>query len=228
MHYLVTGANRGIGLELVRQLLARKQRVTATARQPERAEALQQLLGDFGDALRIVTLDVGNDASIAALATTLGSQPLDVLINNAGVGSNDNLMSFSREQALAIYATNAVSPMLVTRALLPALRAATSAKVVNISSLMGSVADNTSSGSHAYRMSKAALNMATKCLAIDLARDGVVVAAMHPGWVKTDMGGKRAPIEVEDSAKGILKVVDGLDAKAAGALIDFTGRTLPF
>lgn len=228
MHFLITGANRGIGLELVRQLLARKERVTATARMPAQADALQQLKGDFGDALQILPLDVGDDASIAALGSALGTSPLDVLINNAGIGSRDNLASFTRKQALEVYETNAVAPMLVARALLPALRANKHAKVVNISSLMGSVADNSSGGSVAYRMSKAALNMATKCLSIELASDGIVVAALHPGWVKTDMGGTNAPVEIPDSAKGILKVIDGLEAEAAGTLIDFTGKTLPF
>jgi len=228
MHYIVTGANRGIGLELVRQLLARKERVTATARTPDKASELQSLKGDYGDSLRIVQCDVTNEAAIGKLVTAIGTEAVDVLINNAGIGSGEGLDGFDSAKTAEVYHTNAIAPVLVTRALLPALRASKQSKVANISSLMGSVADNGSSGSYAYRMSKAALNMATKCLALDLASDGVSVIAMHPGWVQTDMGGKRAPVVPSDSVKGLLQVIDGLKRESSGLLIDFRGKTLPY
>lgn len=228
MRWVVTGANRGIGLELVRQALARGDEVEATARRPEEAEALNALSAASDGRLRIHALDVRDDASVSAFAEAI-ERPIDALINNAGVsGQKGALESLSMEKALAVFDTNALGALRVTRALLPRLREGAGKKVAHLSSLMGSVADNRGGSSYAYRMSKTALNMAARSLAVDLRGEGIISVPLHPGWVQTDMGGTRAPTKVEDSAAGLLRLIDGLTLEHSGRFFDFTGKELPW
>jgi NAD(P)-dependent dehydrogenase (short-subunit alcohol dehydrogenase family) len=219
--FVVTGANRGLGLELARQLVARGERVIATARDPRRAGPLAEL-----DA-RVLPLDVGDDASIAAFAAALGGAPIDVLVNNAGRGDGRQpLGALARTTLRDTLETNALGPLLVTQALLPNLRAAESRLVVQITSKMGSIDDNTSGGAYGYRASKAALNMLNKSLALDLAAEGFRCVLLHPGWVRTDMGGASAPLSVQESVAGMLAVIDGLGPQHSGAFLDFRGETI--
>ncbi len=225
MHIVITGANRGIGLELVRQCLARKDTVTAAVRNPSEAKALRAL----GAAqLTIAECDVGNDSSVRAFAATV-TAPVDALINNAGVmGATDPLGSLDFDDALDTYSVNALGALRVTEALLPRLRAGQGKRVLNVTSGLGSISDNGSGGSYAYRMSKAALNMGTRNLAHDLRPEGVWVAVINPGWVKTDMGGRGAPTEVSTSAAGILRQLDALSAKTTGLFLDHSGKDWPW
>lgn len=223
-HFIVTGANRGIGLEITRQLLARGERVTATARDAS-AQALVELRKQFSDRLTTAALDVADAASIDRFAASVGDVTVDALINNAGViGNYGGLDALTMENALAVYATNAVGPTLLTRALRAQLRRSSYARVLHVTSGMGSIGENTSGGVYAYRMSKAALNMASKCLALELASDKILSAVINPGWVKTDMGGSGAPTDVSESASGILRMLDALTPEKSGAFLDYRGQ----
>lgn len=221
MRWVITGANRGIGLALARQLTERGEEVIATARNPVEATELVALGG------RVVPLDVQSDDSVQAFAQALGNEPIDVLINNAGMAIRDGLGSLDFEGMTSVLDTNAVGPLRVLQAVLPQVKAR-GGKVVNVSSRMGSIGENDSGGMYAYRMSKAALNMAVSVCANDLKDTGVTVVAIHPGWVKTDMGGSNAQLEVDDAAACILKTIAGLSRTDSGSFVDRDGSPIPW
>ncbi|MEZ4365392.1 MAG: SDR family oxidoreductase [Kofleriaceae bacterium] len=227
---VVTGAGRGIGLELVRQLAARGDRVFAVARRPAAATALTELAATTGDRVTVIGADVTSDEEVAALATTIGDQAVDVLINNAGVygGPNQSLANLDLADCARIFEVNALGPLRVTRALLPQLRRRAGAKLLHVTSGMGSIGDNTSGGDYGYRMSKAALNMASKSLAVDLRRVGICSAVINPGWVQTDMGGPNATTTVEASVAGILRQLDLLSLSTSGTFLDWSGASYPW
>ena len=221
--YVVTAANRGLGLEFARQLSARGDRVIATARDVEGARELNDL------GVQVQELDVADAASVDSMAAALAGTQIDVLINNAGVGVRSRpFQSLEFEEMERFFSINAVGPLRVTRALLPGLRAGVDKKIVNITSRMGSIADNSSGAAYSYRASKAALNMVTRCLAVDLQREGFICTVLHPGWVATDMGGASAPVAPEDSIAGMISVIDDLEAGDSGEFFDFTGATVPW
>jgi len=223
MRSVVTGANRGIGFEFVRQMLARGDDVVAGVRRPDRADSLRALASER---LRILTLDVADPASVVAFARELGDEPVDLLINNAGiVGDRGELTSLDAEDLSRTFLVNAVGPVLVTRALLPNLRRGQARKVVHLSSGMGSIGDNTSGGSYGYRMSKAALNMASRNLAHDLKLDGITSVVLNPGWVQTDMGGPDATLPVSESVRRMLGIIDKLTIERTGQFLNHTGDT---
>lgn len=223
MQIVVTGASRGIGLELVRQYRGRGDAVVAACRSPDGATALHALGREYGDRLRVLACDVGDDDSVAAFAAALEGTAVDLLINNAGVGDWAGLDAVNTADALRVYNINALGPLRVTRALRPNLRAGIGRKVAHVTSGMGSIGDNSSGGAYAYRMSKAALNMASKSLAIDLADDGIVSVVINPGWVQTDMGGAGAPLTVQDSAEGMMARFDELTLAHTGAFLNWRG-----
>ncbi len=225
----ITGTTRGIGLELTRQFLDAGSDVFATARDPG-SDDLQSLKAVRGDQLQLLALDVTDNVQIAKVAATLAGQPLNLLINNAGLfrSKSDDAESLSHETWLQEFHVNAVAPFMVTRALRENLAAADDALVAMISSKMGSMSDNTSGGAYGYRSSKAALNAVTVCLARDLADDGTRVVALHPGWVRTDMGGSNAPVDAPASASGLKKVMLGIDAAQNGGFFDYTGAPIPW
>lgn len=219
MRVLVTGANRGIGLGFAQHYASRGAEVHATAREPSGAKELRALPG-----VHVHRLDVRDEGQIAALAKVLGDVSLDLLIHNAGIASGwEDLAGFDAKIALDVLHTNAVAPLLVTRALLPALRRA-KGKVVHVSSGMGSIADNRMGGSYAYRMSKAALGMAARTLAIELSRDGITSLVIEPGWVKTDMGGAGAPLDVETSVEQMTAVIETRGLESTGRFFKRTGE----
>jgi NAD(P)-dependent dehydrogenase (short-subunit alcohol dehydrogenase family) len=230
-HCLVTGANRGLGLEFARQLLARGERVVATCRHPGKATALNALAGEHPGRLRVLPLDVAAPRSIAELANELPlldeALSLRLLVNCAGVlHSGERFGAIDPAIVEDSFRTNAMGPLLVTQAL--AERLADGAKVANVSSVLGSIASLARFGSPSYDISKAAQNMATALLAKALAPRGIVVLALHPGWAQTDMGGDNATVPVADAVAGLLRVIDGAGAADSGGFRDWRGATLPW
>jgi NAD(P)-dependent dehydrogenase (short-subunit alcohol dehydrogenase family) len=231
---LVTGANRGLGLEFVRQLLARGDRVVATCRQPGKATALNALVGEHPGRLHVLPLDVADPRSIAELARELllldsddAGDRIDLLVNGAGVlHSGERFGKVSAVNLDDSFRTNAMGPFLLTQALAP--RLADGARVANITSQLGSIAGTTRFGTPSYDISKAAQNMATVLLAAALRDRGIIVAALHPGWVQTDMGGAGATVTPRDSVAGLLRVIGGLKASDSGRFLDWRGESLPW
>jgi NAD(P)-dependent dehydrogenase (short-subunit alcohol dehydrogenase family) len=229
---LVTGANRGLGLEFVRQLLARGDRVVATCRHPGKATALNALAGEHPGRLHVLPLDVADPRAIAELQRELllladDGERLDLLVNGAGVlHSGERFGSVSAVNLDDSFRTNAMGPFLLTQAL--ATRLADDARVANITSQLGSIANTTRFGTPSYDISKAAQNMATALLAAALRERGIVVVALHPGWVQTDMGGAGATVTPADSVAGLLRVIDGLKQTDSGRFLDWRGQSLPW
>ena len=222
-HYFITGASRGIGRELAQQLAGRGESVSATVRKVADGEALAAL------GVQVHRLDVTDSASIGAMAAELEGRPIDVLINNAGLyGTRPEFEGLDWDAVRTVFEVNALGPMRVTQALLPNLRAGDLKKVAHLTSRMGSIEDNTSGGSYAYRSSKAALNMFAKSFALDFAEAGIASCVLHPGWVQTDMGGASAPVTIPDSARGLIARIDQLDLARSGRFFNFTGEELPW
>lgn len=222
---LITGSNRGLGLEFVRRLSGRGWRVHACARVPERARDLKALEGEI---LRH-RLDVTDGLQIAGLGRELADEPIDLLVNNAGIiGPRGGFGHIAYEDWLQVFNVNTLAPMRVAETFARHLEKSERPRLVNISSRLGSIAENATSGSHIYRSSKAALNMVTKCLSIDLHARGIVVVAMHPGWVSTAMGGRDAPLDPRGSVESMLGVIDGLTLENSGGFFDQDGATIPW
>jgi NAD(P)-dependent dehydrogenase (short-subunit alcohol dehydrogenase family) len=206
---LITGANRGLGLEFTRQLCEQKYRVIATCRNPLKAGFLQQL-AKANEQLSIHQLDVCDDQSIANLLTTLGDTAIDWLINNAGTVGEPGVTigNIKRENFLHVTNVNCLGPLKVSEALLPNLQKSADKLVIAISSSLGNISSDQQGHAYAYRCSKAALNCGMRALAIDIANTGIKVMLMHPGWVRTDLGGPNADIDVELSVTGMLRVIE--------------------
>lgn len=226
--WLVTGASRGIGLALVKELLRRGIDVIGACRNPEGERDLWEIKSDYKGRFELLQIDVTNGESVKKLAKALQGRRIDVLVNNAGVLKDGGkpLLELDAVAVKQSFDVNSIGPMIVTRELLPNLKLAPEAKIVNITSLMGSMADNSSGGYYGYRMSKAALNMFSVCLAKELTN--MTVLALHPGWVKTDMGGPQAPTEVMESAEGLINVIQQATRKDSGRYLDFRGKELPW
>jgi len=227
---LVTGANRGLGLEFAAQYARDGWRVHACCRTPAKARDLARLAEGSGGAIAVHALDVGDPASVAALAKALKGEAIDALINNAGAYGGD-AQAFGKVDGSTWDATlrgNALGPLLVTQALVPNLEKGKGRAVMCVSSKMGSMADNTSGGAYVYRASKAALNAVAKSMALDLAGRGITVVVVHPGWVKTDMGGRSAPVERSDSIAGLRKVLAGLKPADSGRFLNYDGTPIPW
>jgi NAD(P)-dependent dehydrogenase (short-subunit alcohol dehydrogenase family) len=220
---LITGANRGLGLEFARQLDALGYTVIGTARQPARAVELQRL------GVRLEQLDVTDSLSVAGLAERLGEVKIDLLINNAGFfdRSNRTLDEVEFDVFAHTLEVNALGPLRVTRALLPNLRAGGGKTVVNISSQMGSIERN-GGGYYSYRTSKAALNQITVTLARELDDEGFTCIVMHPGWVRTRMGGEAATYSPDESVAGMIRVIRGLTTADNGRFLDLDGQEVPW
>lgn len=228
---LVTGSNRGLGLALVRQLLARGDRVVATCRQPGQATALNTLAAEHPGHLRVLPLDIASPQSIAALAAELplvvADLRLALLINCAGVlHSGERFGQLSAAVLEDSLHTNAIGPLLLIQALAPLL--VEGAKVGNISSQLGSIGGVIRFGAPSYAISKTAQNMATVQLAQALEPRGIVVLALHPGWVQTGMGGDKATVAPDDSAAGLLQVIDAATPTQSGSFLDWQGKALPW
>lgn len=233
---LVTGANRGIGLMLTRLYANDGWRVIATCRNPDRAAELMTL-AKANAQIQVHALDVTDFGSIKALATALADQPIDVLLNNAGrLGlaaaphsrDEQSLGSFDFDEFITQFRVNALAPLAMAEAFTEHVAASSEKKIIAISSRLGSMACNDSGGFYAYRASKAALNTEFASLAKDLASRQISIAVLHPGWVKTDMGGPGADIEVEDTAEGLRKVIAGLMPAKSGGFFAYDGTEIPW
>ena len=228
---LISGANRGIGLEFTRQLLARGEHVIATCRHPGKATALNALAGEHPGRLHVLPLDVADPKSRASLVhdlpLVLGDDRLDLLVNNAGVLHSGE--RFGHVEAAILedsFRTNAIGPFLLAQALAPLLN--DGARIANLSSVMASIASRGEFRSPSYCASKAAQNMLTVQLAQAVAARGIVVLALHPGWVQTEMGGEHATVPTADAVRGLLQVVDGATPAQSGSFLDWRGGALPW
>lgn len=231
-HYVVTGANRGIGLSFVRQLLERGEHVIASCRQPGKAIALNALTGEFPGRLHVLPLDVADGKSrtefVRELPLVLGKDGrINLLINNAGVlHSGERFGHIDAAVMEDSFRINAIGPFLLTQALAPHL--ADDAHVANLSSVMGSITRSNEFRSPSYCSSKAAQNMLTVELAHALRARGIVVLALHPGWVQTEMGGNSATVAIDDSSRGLLQVIDAATLDDSGHFLDWRGTPLPW
>ncbi|KAA3611746.1 MAG: SDR family NAD(P)-dependent oxidoreductase [Planctomycetota bacterium] len=229
---LITGANRGLGLEFTKRWLQAGHQIFALARQPQHAEALQALKSNCGERLWIGACDVSDTRSVEAAAEQVAEKTsaLDLVLNNAGTYATKggSLAELDFQEIRTVFETNSLGPLRVSRSFLPLLRQGNHRRLVHMTSLMGSIADNGSGGSYAYRISKAALNMANCNLAHELKPDGIPSVVLHPGWVRTDMGGPYAPLSIDEAVSGLIKVVESLQPKDSGAFFDYTGRRLPW
>lgn len=232
---LITGANRGLGLEFTRQYLSDGWRVIATCRNPEGATALHKLQKKHGE-LQIMPLDVGDFAAIDRLASDLNEQPIDVLINNAGLFGPKRQADGDLRQSLghmdyAIWAellrVNTLAPLKLAESLLNNVAASTHKKIVTISSRIGSI-EETDTGLYAYRSSKAAVNMAMATLANDVRDKGITVTLFSPGWVKTDMGGPTASLDATDSIARLRELIASQVSADSGAFLDYSGEVIPW
>ncbi len=223
---LITGANRGLGLEFTRQYAADGWRVFAACRDPARARDLATVEG----VVSAETLDVDDGPQVAALANKLSGQPIDVLINNAGIyGPKDVTRDTVDYDAWGqVFRTNTMSPLAVSAAFAANVAQGGQKKIITLSSIMGSIAENDSSGDFIYRSSKAAVNAVMKSLAGDLKSEGITVAVLHPGWVRTDMGGPDAAIEAPESVTGMRAVIAGLKESDSGRFLNYDGTEIPW
>uniref|UniRef100_A0A671VSH9 Si:dkey-12e7.4 n=1 Tax=Sparus aurata TaxID=8175 RepID=A0A671VSH9_SPAAU len=249
---LVTGASRGLGLQIVDSLASggfSPGKIIATTRQPSSAQKLQELAEKHPN-IHIITLDVVNqesiEKSVEEVDRLVAEEGLNCLINNAGINVVADFHTVTAEKMIENFHTNSVAPLMITKAYLPLLKRAASrggaggagkmgiqrAAVINMTSLLGSV--ELAWGERAnnfkwypYRTSKSALNMVSRCMAVDLEPDGILCMAVHPGWVRTDMGGSQAPLSPEESITSTLSVIGGLTEKDHGSFLNFTGEVLP-
>ena len=226
---VITGANRGLGFALASRYVARADtRVIATFRDPRGAHDLESLAAAHPGRLQLEEADVASAESIASLASRFDRDAVwvDVLINNAGTADWLDFGAVDPASALEILRVNALGPLLVTQAL--RARIVPGATVVNVTSMLGSIARATGSNGMAYPMSKAALNMCTKQLAGALRADRIAVLSLHPGWVRTRMGGDDATLSVDESADGMVRVIDGFDLERSGSFLAYDGSKLPW
>ncbi len=222
----ITGANRGLGLEFVKQLDNSGYQVLAGCRKPETAVALKQVINEEN----IIQIDTAKPVSIKTAAITIGHRihQLAILINNAGIGydNDQTIATFDIDKMLNTFLINTIGPCLVAKELKSLLKSGSI--LVNISSLMGSITDNSSGGGYSYRSSKAALNMITRNLSIEWAGSGIIVFSMHPGWVRTDMGGPNAPLGSEESIAGMVDFMEQARSSANGKFYNYKGELLPW
>ena len=235
---LITGANRGLGLEFVRQLWRAGWTVVATCRSPDRAEALRRIAAESGQTVEVLELDTADPKSISALSAVLGDQAVDLLVCNAGVSRMKQAQITGMEgqriqdadDALwfEVYRTNAIGPLRVAAAFADRVAASDRRLMAFMSTRMAVAGQNNSGAYYMYRTSKAALNVIVKNLSIELAPRGITCIALHPGWVRTDMGGRNADISPEESVSGMLKIL--LDAKLPkkAQFLDYRGETVPW
>lgn len=223
---LITGANRGIGLEFVKQYAADGWKVIACCRQPDKADALQQLMAKSSNHIHLLPLDVCCEDSISKLAGALEREPIDILLNNAGIAGPRGLTFGTISQApwLEVMSTNLIGPFLISHALIENIRKSHKKLIVNMSSQMGSIGENKLHyGHYLYRSSKAALNSVMKCLSIELREMGITILLLHPGWVKTEMGGPNAVLTPSESVFQLREQIERAKIENSGKFLSYDG-----
>ena len=228
---LITGANRGIGLEFSRQYAEDGWQVLACCRHPDTADALNKLAAQYPALIKIYPLDVADHAQIERLAQTLSNEAIDLLINNAGINPVSDASGFGHTnytEWMTAFNINTMAPLKMAEAFAQQITRSKQKTIVTLTSLMASIADNSSGGNYLYRSSKAAANMVVKSLAIDLRQQEITAVAFHPGWVKTDMGGPNAMISASQSVTGMRQVISSLTPADSGKFFDYEGNVLPW
>lgn len=228
-HVVITGANRGIGLGLVKYYLDKGDTVAACCRQPSHADELNGLAKQY-TTLSVYSIDVESEASISDFVRALGDAEVDLVINNAGYYGPKGYAfgQVNTTEWHKVFAINAMGPLLVAQHLAPLLAKCENSKLVCLSSKMGSMTDNTSGGSYLYRSSKSALNAVVKSLSIDLLPQNTLCVVLHPGWVQTEMGGPNALITVEESVHGMAQTIAKLTLAQTGQFFNYNGETIPW
>ena len=226
---LVTGANRGLGIEFVEQYLNVGNEVIATYRNENSSIDLIEM-GNERSNLKLLQLDVSSKKSLNSFAKNLGNSPIDIFINNAGVYGprNNSFGNVDEENWIPAIKINAIAPMLLTQLIIKNIRSGADKKLIYITSKMGSIDDNKGGGAYVYRSSKTALNSVVKSLSVDLENEGITVTLIHPGWVKTDMGGPNAHIDKDTSVRGMIEVISNLDISSTGNFYNYDGSIIPW
>ena len=226
---LVTGANRGLGLGFVKNYLGKNINVVGTTRDLKSSKELMAIKERFPDNLEIFELDLLKESAGDSLANFLGERPIDILINNAGVGStNQHFEAVSPKPWLEVLKVNLIAPLMITQSIINNVKKGSDKKIYFLSSQLGSIGDNASGGMYIYRSSKTGLNQVVKSLSVDLKPQGITVVSLHPGWVKTDMGGPNAPVSIDESIEGMMQVIDSTDIRDTGRFLNYDGKELPW
>jgi NAD(P)-dependent dehydrogenase (short-subunit alcohol dehydrogenase family) len=233
---LITGANRGIGLEFCRQYAAEGWRVVACSRDPKKSDALNKLAAQYPGLIEIHALDVADHAQIENLAQVLANEfpateTIDLLINNAGIYPDADSRGFGNTdyaEWMQAFRINTLAPLKMAETFATQVARSKQKAIVTITSKMGSIADNGSGGGYLYRSSKVAVNMVVKSLAIDLKPAGITAVVFHPGWVRTDMGGPNALISAEQSVSGMRQIISRLTLADTGKFFGYDGQVIPW
>jgi NAD(P)-dependent dehydrogenase (short-subunit alcohol dehydrogenase family) len=229
--FLITGANRGIGLALTQALLGQGDKVFAACRQPQKAEALLALKKTHAQALELIAMEADSDKSVVAAAKEIAKKTdhLDLLYNNAGISPppfDAPLDKVEISKMKEAFEVNTLGPLRISQAFLPLLKKAANPRIINMTSGLASLSGKSEGHFYAYGISKAALNMLTRTMAFDLQKDKITVVCLDPGWVKTDMGGPNAQLKPEESALAIVKTIKGLTLQRTGAFLYNDGKEL--
>ena len=229
INVLITGANRGLGLGFVKKYLEKNANVLCTTRDISGSKELLECKERYPNNIEIFELDLLKENGAETLANQLNGMPIDILINNAGIGSSNQLFeAVSSKPWLEVLKVNLIAPLIITQSLIENVKKSSSKKIYFLSSQLGSIGDNTSGGMYIYRSSKTGLNQVVKSLSVDLKPKGITVVSLHPGWVKTDMGGPNAPVSIDKSIEGMTKVIDRTDIKDTGRFLNYDGTELPW
>lgn len=226
---LITGANRGLGLTMVKRYLNDGWNVTACCRDPESASELTALLPLY-EALSVFQLDVTDYNAVNELAQSLQGEPIDLLINNAGYygPKGTSIGETAVDEWRKVFEINSIAPLKLLEAFKHGLSLADGSCFAVLSSKMGSMSDNSSGGAYIYRSSKAAVNAVVKSLSVDLSGEGIKIVSLHPGWVRTEMGGPNGLIDTDESVNGLKAVLDGLKMEDTGKFFDYNGQEIPW
>jgi len=222
---LITGSNRGLGLEFAKEFAEDNYEVIATCRNLKSCTDLNAL-SKTSSSIHLYQLDVSNTKNIQDLASQLKNNPIDILINNAGIYRSGSFKSVDKDSWIESFITNTIAPYEVIESFLPNILQGHEKKVISITSKMGSIHDNTSGGSYIYRSSKTALNSVMRSLTHDLKSHNIATMTLHPGWVRTDMGGAGGWIDVVKSISGMIKQIKNLSLKNTGQYIDYDGKPI--
>ena len=226
---LITGANRGLGLAFVKKYLEKNVNVFCTTRDLLGSKELLDCKEKHPNNLEIFELDLLEEGTPGILASFLKDRPIDILINNAGVGSsNQHFEAVSSKPWLEVLKVNLIAPLMITQSIIDNVKKSLEKKIYFLSSQLGSIGDNASGGMYIYRSSKTGLNQVVKSLSVDLKLLGITVVSLHPGWVKTDMGGPNAPVTIDKSIEGMVNIIDTTDIKSTGKFLNYDGTELPW